>query len=128
MPLIPPEHISELRLVAFPNPPAIFRQTNLTKTNWRGTRLNRVDANKNITPAFVFNQADLSEADFSKARMLHPSTKKVMGMKRVVNLATANPPVPLLKQNNTIMTTNKGDLAQKVLKLHLAQIFNGAGI
>jgi uncharacterized protein YjbI with pentapeptide repeats len=86
-PLVPLEYLKELRPVELPNPPAALNKTNLSETRWKRTFLNRVDADKKVSPSFVFEGANLSNADFSKAVVIHPVTKEAMGMGQIVMLA-----------------------------------------
>jgi hypothetical protein len=72
--------------------------------------------NKHATPAFVFKNANLSSADFSQARFIHPFTKQRLTMPQVVEVAMQQPPPPgqvELKQALKDMFTEAGHVKDK---------------
>jgi uncharacterized protein YjbI with pentapeptide repeats len=100
-PLVPLEYIRELRPVAFPNPAVVLEGANLSKTRWKNTCLNRSKVNKPATPAFILKNANVSSADFSQAKFIHPVTKNKMRMSKMVDLA--------MREDQTVLERNGAD-------------------
>jgi uncharacterized protein YPO0396 len=111
-----------------PNPAVVFEGADLTGSSWKKTCLNRSRVNKTITPRFIFKNANLSNADFSEARFIHPSTQKHMTMQQVVvDVAMREEPIPFFTEGYTASQAKKFKQDQTKLKDALKNLFEDTG-
>jgi hypothetical protein len=82
--------INEPRPIEFPNPAVVLHKADLTETSWKRTYLNRVDVNNQVSPSFLFKEANLSNADFSRAKLRHPVTKEALTMPQAIQSVQSN--------------------------------------
>jgi uncharacterized protein YjbI with pentapeptide repeats len=74
-----------------------LNKTDLSETRWKRTYLNRVDVNNQVSPSFVLEDANLSNADFSRSRLIHPTTRQELTMPQAVQLLKSDQNQPELK-------------------------------
>jgi hypothetical protein len=84
---IPLEHVEFQQPYVIATSEIPFNGANLRNTDWAGTKLNAVNSlNNQVESRLNFEGANLSGADFINAWLIHPVTKRHLGMRKAIQL------------------------------------------